>query len=135
MLLIPNVTPRLPPSPYMGRDRVFLHNTPLIPSSSLQVKRLTQMCYGWNIVGYMLTVTQLNNQCETNLTASLPFQTHLGSNHNYYPEPVSSLVVVVLWAQEAHKGKWGCEICPTLVVLVGESQHITPIIPSIAPQG
>jgi hypothetical protein len=31
-----------------------------------------------------LTLTQLNNQCRTNPTTSLPFLGHLGPNHNYY---------------------------------------------------
>jgi hypothetical protein len=32
----------------------------------------------------MLTLTQLNNQCVTNRTNSLPFLGLLGPNHNYY---------------------------------------------------
>jgi hypothetical protein len=32
----------------------------------------------------MPTLTQLNNQCGTSPTTSLPLLDHLGPNHNYY---------------------------------------------------
>jgi hypothetical protein len=53
-------------------------------SSLLLVKRLTQRCYGWNNEDYMLTFTQLNNQCATNHTAPLPLLGLLVLNHNNY---------------------------------------------------
>jgi hypothetical protein len=74
---------RLPPNPHVGRVHVFMHSTPLMILLSLHVKGLTQRCYGWNNKVYILTITHLNNQCETNPTSSLPLLAHLGPNHNY----------------------------------------------------
>jgi hypothetical protein len=71
-------------SPHVGRAHVFMYSTALTLSSSLHVKGLTWRCYDWNNESYMLILTQLNNQCGTNPTTSLPLLDHLGSNHNYY---------------------------------------------------
>jgi hypothetical protein len=87
--LIQNVAPRfpkvcLPHSPHVGGGGIFMYSTPLTLLFLLRVKELTRMCYGWNIVGNMLTLIKLNNQCGTNPTTSLPLLGHLGLNHNYY---------------------------------------------------
>jgi hypothetical protein len=76
-----HLLPRL----HVGRNRIFMHSTSLmLPFSSLHVKGLTRRCYCWNNEGYMLTLTQLKNQCGTNPTTSLPLLCLLGPKHNYY---------------------------------------------------
>jgi hypothetical protein len=84
---------RLPSSPHMGHAHAFMHNTLLILTSSLlHVKGLTQRSYGWNNEGYMLILTELNNQCGTNHTTPLPGL--LGPNHNY-SRPLTCYAVTV----------------------------------------